>query len=123
MAPKKQKKKEVIQEIDKVCQHYYRGYCYQKDDCDERHHDKVCEDPPCDEQSCEKRHPNPCNFGFRCKFKKKTICLYSHVTFVGEHDNKTEDLKKRLCIVEKENKPSLLPTKNFSTRWNKNFNL
>ena len=81
MAPKKRQNKNIIEETAKICGYHNRGYCYKKEDCDEKHPDKVCNDTDCNEDSCEKRHPNPCNFGFRCKFHKKKICLYSHVTF------------------------------------------
>ena len=104
MPPKKRKNKEVIEETDEICKHYNRGYCYKREHCDEKHPDKVCNDTNCDEESCGMRHPNPYNFGFRCKFKKKKICLYSHVTLASDDDKKFDEVKKRLVMVEKENK-------------------
>ena len=103
MPPKKRKNKEVVEENDIICKHYNRGYCYKRDHCEEKHPDKVCNDRDCDEESCRMRHPNPCNYGFRCKFQKKKICLYSHVTLVSDDEKKIGELSKRLIMVEKDN--------------------
>ena len=40
-----------------------RGYCKQKTECENKHSYKVCDDLDCNEDQCEKRHPNPCKFG------------------------------------------------------------
>ena len=67
------------------------------DNCLNKHPDKVCNDINCTEDQCDKRHPNPCKFGMRCKFNKKKVCSYSHVTFASS-DEKTDVLEKKLKL-------------------------
>ena len=77
----------------KICKFYNRGYCKHKEECKEIHSDKVCDDANCNEDQCKKRHPNPCKFGFRCKFNKKKECLFSHVS--QSNDDQLKDVIKR----------------------------
>ena len=77
MPPKTVKKKP-----SEKCKFFNRGYCKNKEACENLHNDKVCDDLDCDEKNCDKRHPNPCRFGPRCQFKKRKECLYLHVTLV-----------------------------------------
>ena len=79
MPPKKAKPKQVVtKKTPQKCHHNTRGYCKAKDDCANEHSDKVCEDPDCLEDNCKYRHPNPCKYGFRCRFNKKEECMYLH---------------------------------------------
>ena len=105
MPPKKNPNKEGNQ--TKKCTYYDRGYCQYKEACKNKHPDKVCNDKNCsqDQEHCDKRHPIPCKFGFRCKFNKKEICLYSHVTLACDDDDRNSALMKKfdkkLDIFEK----------------------
>ena len=83
MPPKKSNGKKKTSDM---CSNYNRGYCKFRDECTKTHSDKVCDDVDCDEEICQKRHPNPCWHGFRCTYFKKKECLYSHVTFVSDDD-------------------------------------
>ena len=96
MGPKKHKKSEK-------CPFYNRGYCRNEENCAQDHPDKVCQSSDCFDDKCQFRHPNPCKFGFRCKFNVKKLCLFSHVTLATD-DKKIEELKKRINQTEKENK-------------------
>lgn len=81
MPPKKSKSnQEVTKKTPKKCPYNNRGYCKSKEECENRHTDKVCEDLDCIENNCDKRHPNPCKYGSRCGFKKKNECMYLHDT-------------------------------------------
>ena len=46
------------------------------------------------------RHPNPCNFGPRCKFNKRKECLYMHDTSVSS-DGTIDALKDKFDKLEK----------------------
>ena len=58
-----------------------------------KHPDKVCDNTDCSENNCDKIHPNPCKWGYRCGHNRKGSCLYSHVTIASD-DGKLEALKK-----------------------------
>ena len=81
------------------CQYYDSGYCKYGDKCNKIHPDKVCNDENCIGENCDKRHPNPCKFGVRCKHNKKKKCSYSHVTFASD-DEKINDLEKKFEYLE-----------------------
>ena len=93
MGPKKQQNSDKSKTIK--CTYYDRGFCIFGEKCTNKHPDKVCDDPNCYEENCDKRHPNPCKFGIRCNFNRKQICLYSHVTFASD-DTKINALSKKL---------------------------
>ena len=59
------------------CSFYDIGYCKYGDECVKRHSKKVYIDEDC---YGDKRHPNPCKFGKRCKHNRNNICLYAHAT-------------------------------------------
>ena len=88
MGPKKDK-------AELKCKNHDRGFCSKGKECSKFHADKVCEDPNCFDDKCKNRHPNPCKFGFRCKFNKQNICIYSQVPNVS-HDEKFKTLKTNL---------------------------
>ena len=90
MGPKKNSKG---RENKRKCPYFDRGYCQYKEECNKIHPEEVCSDKNCDEKVCNKRQPNFCKFGFRCKFFKTNICLFSHTTFHAEND-KTKDIIK-----------------------------
>ena len=81
------------------CPFNNRGYCQKKEACENKHSDEVCNDFECEEVQCDKRHPNPCKFGPRCKFNKKSQCMYLHVTLAPD-DNQIKALNKRLKELE-----------------------
>ena len=89
MGPKKDKNKSKLK-----CPYYNRGFCKHGEECPKNHPDKVCEDTDCFSDDCDKRHPNPCKFGKRCVFKRKKICVYSHVT-TGSDDGKVDALENK----------------------------
>ena len=89
---KSPKKEEVKKKTSEKCKFHNRGYCNLKEECENIHSDKVCDDLDCSEINCNKRHPNPCKFGPRCKFNKKNECMYLHVTLAFD-DEKCEALK------------------------------
>ena len=91
MPPKRAKSQESDKEI---CQYHHRGFCKNKEDCTKIHFDKVCDDADCSEKDCYKRHPNPCKFGFRCKFYKLKKCLFSHVSHAPADDDKVKAIFK-----------------------------
>ena len=94
MPPKKSQKKEAVKKkTSEKCNFNNRGYCNLKEACVNKHSDKVCDDLDCSEIECEKRHPNPCKFGPRCKFNRKNECMYLHVT-LAFNDEKFEALKQ-----------------------------
>ena len=100
MPPKKKK-------TSRPCQFNNRGYCKKKEECEQKHSDEVCDDLNCDEENCEKRHPNPCKFGPRCQFNKKNECMYLHVTFASD-DGKMEALSQKFSSQIDKLKNSLL---------------
>ena len=81
------------------CPYNNRGYCKFGDECTNKHVDKVCNDRDCIEEVCDKRHPNPCKFGLRCKHNRKKLCSYSHVTFASD-DGKIVALEKKFDVLE-----------------------
>ena len=101
MPPKKSQKK-VAAKTSK-CNFNNRGYCRLKDECDNKHTNKVCNDLDCDEDECDMRHPNPCKFGLRCKFNKKQVCMYLHLTPAAsdEHGEKFDKIEKKIKEIEK----------------------
>ena len=104
MGPKKDKTKNKIN--SNKCPFFDRGYCKNRDECDKKHPDKVCDDNNCYGENCnDKRHPNPCKFGTRCKFNRKKECLFSHVTSSCDDDkiNALEmKFKKEFDILKKQ---------------------
>ena len=103
MGPKRDKQSEKPQTKKIKCQNYDRGYCKFGEECLKIHPDKVCADPNCFSDKCEKRHPNPCKFGLRCTFKRRNICLYSHVTIVSDDQNFTaleNKFNKKFTTIE-----------------------
>ena len=86
MPPKKSQKETVKKKSSEKCKYFNRGYCLNKEACENLHNDKVCDDLDCDEKNCDKRHPNPCRFGPRCQFNRRKECLYLHVTLVSNDD-------------------------------------
>ena len=97
MPPKKNNKRE------EKCPFYNRGFCKFKDDCKKEHPKEVCDENNCTEEHCVKRHPNPCKFGFRCVFKKKKICLYSHVTLAcddAKFNDEIQEITKKMSYLE-----------------------
>ena len=105
MGPKKDKQKSKFK-----CPYYNRGFFKHGEECLKNHPDKVCEDPDCFSVDCDKRHPNPCKFGKRCIFRRKNICLYSHVTTAADN-GKTADLEnisnKKIEALEKKRKKKI----------------
>ena len=88
MPPKKSQKKETVKKkTSEKCKFHNRGYCNLKEECENKQSDKVCDDLDCSEIECNKRHPNPCKFGHRCKFNKKNECMYLHVTLAFNDEN------------------------------------
>ena len=101
MGPKKQKKKDDSRNNKEKCWYFNRGYCRNRDSCQEFHPEQVCSKPNCFEEDCPQRHPNPCKFGKRCKYNRQQICLYAHEVF--ENDDARNESEKRLQKLEKEN--------------------
>ena len=89
------KKTQKVENNKIKCPYFDRGFCQNRDECKDKHPKKICDDENCDENLCQKRHPNPCKFGFRCKFFKKNLCLFSHVPFAS-NDEKTKHLINKL---------------------------
>ena len=103
MGPKKDKSKEKPQTKKIKCPNYDRGYCKYGEECFKIHPDKVCEEPDCFNDQCDKRHPNPCKFSLRCTFYRKNICLYSHVTTASGHENFNaleNKFNKKFTVIE-----------------------
>ena len=103
---KKNKFKEKPKEDNNKCVFYNTGYCKQGDDCSKIHPKSNCEDEDCFDDTCVKRHPNLCKFGRRCRYNRKNICLYLHVT----NDSTPENFKalenkfdKKFTLFENQN--------------------
>ena len=93
MPPKKSQKKESVKKkTSEKCKFHNRGYCNLKEECENIHSDKVCDDLDCNEDQCEKRYP--CKFGPRCKFNKNSECMYLHVT-LASNDDKIEVINQK----------------------------
>ena len=101
MGPTKNQNKYDFRITAKKCQLYDRGYSKYKEKCTNKHPDKVCDDPNCSEDKCDKRHPNPCKYGQRCRFSRKKVCLYSHDTLVCD-DSRMNALAKKVEAFEKQ---------------------
>ena len=101
MGPTKNQNKDDFRITAKKCQFYDRGYCRYKEKSTNKHPDKVCDDPNCSVDKCDKIHPNPCKYGPRCRFSKKKLCLYSHDTLVCD-DSKMDALAKKVEAFEKQ---------------------
>ena len=69
------------------------------------------------------RHPNSCKYNCRCKFNRKKICFFSHITHARDDDKKNEDLKKRLNQTEKENKALISSLKDLTKQIENKFAL
>ena len=107
MGPKKDKQNVKSKDKPVKCKFFDRGYCKHGEDCLKTHPDKVCEDTNCLNQNCDNRHPNPCKFGNMCLFRRKNMCLFSHVTTVPDDENvKALDKKfnKMFEVLENQNK-------------------
>ena len=104
------KKSDKIRIKTLKCLYYDRGYCKHGDECFNKHPNNVCEDEDCFGENCEKRHPNPCKFGIRCKFNRKKLCSYLHATFVpndGKIDALVNEFNKKFEVLENELKKEL----------------
>ena len=105
MGPKKNKVKEKPQDEHDKCVYYNTGYCKNGEDCSKIHPETNCEDQDCFDDKCEKRHPNPCKFGRRCRRNRKKICLYLHANTDYDHENfKTLEnkFKNKFTVIEKQ---------------------
>ena len=84
------------------CLHHDCGYCKFGERCRKRHFKNICVKPKCD-KNCEGRHPNHCKFESKCRFLKKGISDFKHVTLAYE-DEESKALKSKLDGLETENK-------------------
>ena len=103
---KKNKIKEKPKENYDKCVFYNTGYCKQGVDCSKIHPETNCEDEDCLDEGCDKRHPNPCKFGRRCRYKRRNICFYLHaITDPNPENCKAFENKfdKKFTLVEKHN--------------------
>ena len=104
MGPKKDKAAEKPQTKKIKCQNYDRGFCKYGEECSKIHPDKVCKEPNCFSDKCDKRHPNPCKFGLRCKFNRRNVCLYSHDVTTASDDEKFKAFEnkfdKKFTLIE-----------------------
>ena len=94
MGPKKEQRSDKPRIKNTKCPYYDRGYCKHGYECFNKHPRKVCEDQNCSGESCDKRHPNPCKFGIRCKHSRNKVCLYLHVTLASD-DSKINALANK----------------------------
>ena len=94
MGPKKKQETDKTRIKNLKCPYYDRGFCKFGVECFNKHPDKVCESQNCSGEECDKRHPNPCKFGTRCKYNRTKVCSYLHVTFVPD-DHKIDALAKK----------------------------
>ena len=96
MGPKKKEQtSDKFRIKSEKCQYHDSGYCKFGDKCNKKHAEEVCNDKNCAERNCDNRHPNPCKFGFRCKFEEKNERSYSLVTSAS-NDEKLNNLEKKL---------------------------
>ena len=81
------------------CKFHNSGFCKFREQCRKRHFSSVCQVPNCN-QDCQARHPRLYKLEINCKFWKKGICAYKHIT--PTNDNKLEDLEKELKSLKNE---------------------
>ena len=94
--------KKVKTKSQKLCRHFKKGFCKNKERCRYSHKVENCEDwiqeeGSCINKHCQKRHIPTCiynNIG-KCRFGPK--CHYIHKT------TKQNDLKKELELLKEEN--------------------
>ena len=78
------------------------GYCKFGQECQKKHFKVICTKPKCDKK-CEGRHPRLCRFEENCKFLKKGVCAFKHVTLAND-DHEINALKSKMKILETENR-------------------
>ena len=83
------------------CKFNDSGYCKFGSQCRKQHFSKVCNKPNC-KRDCKARHPKLCKHEQTCKFLKRGICAYKHVTLVSD-DEKLKTLKNELIILKNKN--------------------
>ena len=62
------------------------GYCKYGDKCMNTHSKTICKVRLCNKK-CLERHPRQCKYKLECKFLKKEICAFSHVTLATDDEN------------------------------------
>ena len=78
------------------------GFCRFGQQCKKIHFKAICFIRNCD-RKCEGRHPRFCQCEERCRFLKKGICAFKHVTHAND-DKETNALKTKMKLLETENK-------------------
>ena len=84
------------------CWYNDNGFCKFDEECRKRHFKTICVIKYCD-RKCEGRHPRLCQFEERCRFLKKGICAFKHVTRAND-DEEINALKTKMELLETENK-------------------
>ena len=84
------------------CKFHDTGYCKFRDHCRKRHFSDFCLLSNCKE-NCKARHPRLCRMENKCKFFKKGVCAYKHVTLANDDGIKKENqhLKEKIRELER----------------------
>ena len=85
------------------CYFNNRGYCRHRDQCHFRHFSEICEERVCRDKQCQSRHTRICKHDQSCKFFKKGICAYTHVTLVSTDGEKRKALEEEIKVIRMEN--------------------
>ena len=83
------------------CRHHQYGHCKFGQYCSKQHTAETCQDIPCNNQSCNRRHPKVCRyflFTGKCKFNEHCSYLHKHVTSMSTAANEKEIAKLRKDI-------------------------
>ena len=90
------------------------GYCKFGQECQKRHFSIICSIAKCDKK-CNGRHPKLCKFEEKCKFSKKNICAFKHVTLASD-DGQIKAHKSQMELLVKENENLKEKVKDLETK-------
>ena len=82
------------------CRHHQFGHCKYGGHCRYEHTLETCDNFPCVDKTCDKRHPKICRYFFfsgDCKFNESCSFLHKH-----EHEDKDDNLKKEIEQLTKD---------------------
>ena len=83
------------------CKYNDSGYCKFGSQCRKQHYSRICSKSNC-ERNCKARHPKFCKHEQNCKFLKRGICAYKHVTLAND-DEKLKTLESELIVLRNKN--------------------
>ena len=82
------------------CYHNNRGYCSFRTKCRYQHYKQVCPKTVCRDHECKKRYPVLCKFREHCKFHRKGICAFKHITNDKNEKAKSENSNSEEAVAK-----------------------